>query len=186
MPLVCVASERGVQCLELLDERQQPRDEADPQPTRHQIVAGRLGLTETAYRYLEISAFSDLWDVYGNSAEGMHAAALGGTWQGVIGGLAGTHARRDALCFTPHLPAKWRALEFTVVWRGLLLDVTIDKRGTSVHCQAPARKTPRTRSVTIEVDGERRELRRGETVRFSHNADRKRKIETRGLFGGES
>jgi kojibiose phosphorylase len=152
----------------------------------HAFVAGRLGLTDQAYRYLQISALSDLRDVYGNTAEGMHAAALGGTWQSVVGGLVGAHVEGGVLSFTPHLPAKWRSLGFALVWRGLVLDVVVENRAVSVHCQAPARKSSsRTKAVTIEVDGEKKQVRCGEKVRFSRVADRKRKIEGRGLFGGE-
>lgn len=151
----------------------------------HAIVAARLGLTDVAYRYLSISAFSDLRDIYGNTHEGMHAAALGGTWQAVVGGLGGTHVDQGVLHLTPHLPAKWRSLEFSLAWRGVLLDVTIDQRAVAVQCQAPARKSKaRSKGITIEVFGEQKQLRCGDKVRFSRVSKPKRKIETRGLFGG--
>jgi kojibiose phosphorylase len=149
----------------------------------HAIVAGRLGLTDMAYRYLQIAAFTDLRDIYGNTADGMHAASLGGSWQGVLSGLAGMRPNNGALCLNPRMPGRWKSLVFTVAWQGTLLDVVIEKRVVSVHCHPPSRKVVDVkRKVALEVDGQRHELQCGERRRFPRAAVVEPIEEMRGLF----
>ncbi len=149
----------------------------------HAIVAARLGLTDTAYRYLQIAAFTDLRDIYGNTADGMHAASLGGTWQGVMAGFAGMRPKQGVLCFYPRLPRHWRSLAFTLAWQGTFLDVVIEKRVVSVHCHPRSRKpVDARRKVTVEVDGQHHELRCGERRRFRRAAAAEPTAETKGVF----
>jgi kojibiose phosphorylase len=84
-------------------------------------VAARLGLRDLAYRYLRIAAETDLKGVYGNTRDGVHAAAIGGTWLAVIKGFCGVHQEDGVLCFDPGLPRKWKSVEFCLQWQGSLL-----------------------------------------------------------------
>jgi kojibiose phosphorylase len=149
----------------------------------HAIVAGRLGLTDKAYRYLQIAACTDLKDIYGNTADGIHAASLGGTWQGVVSGLAGMRSKQGILCFYPRLPPHWRSVAFSIAWRGVLLDVVIEKRVVRIHCHPPSRKAvDRKRRITVEVDGERYDLQCGDRRRFPRTEVVEPIEEMRGLF----
>jgi kojibiose phosphorylase len=152
-------------------------------PGVHAIVAARLGLTDTAYRYLQIAAFTDLRDIYGNTEDGMHVASLGCTWQSVLNGFAGMRSKQGALCFSPRFPPRWRSLAFTVAWQGVSLDVVMEKRVVSIHCHPPLRKPVDVkRTVTVEVDGQRQELRCGERRRFLCNAAAESPVDTKGVF----
>lgn len=84
----------------------------------HAIVAARLGRAEQAYDYFHRSAALDLDDIKQVTRDGLHAAALGGCWQAVVFGFAGMDPLADAPRFHPHLPAAWKSLTFTVVFRG--------------------------------------------------------------------
>ena len=103
-------------------------------PSIHALLAARLGDLATAERYFRQSAEIDLADNMGNAAGGVHAAALGGLWQAVVFGFAGTRFVGSRPSFDPHLPAGWRALRFRVRWRGVTYRVAIEAGG-AVSCE---------------------------------------------------
>jgi trehalose/maltose hydrolase-like predicted phosphorylase len=67
----------------------------------------------------------DLADTMGNSAAGIHAAAAGGVWMGLVLGLGGVREMDDALRLRPVLPDSVRGLSFRVRWRGTPLAVEV-------------------------------------------------------------
>ncbi|HZU06289.1 MAG TPA: glycosyl hydrolase family 65 protein [Chloroflexota bacterium] len=128
-------------------------------PPVHALVAARLGLVELAERYFHQTAAIDLDDTMGNAALGVHIGALGGLWQATVLGFAGLALRPDGLAFTPHLPPRWRALQFSVQWRGRRVRVRI--------AQEPALFTAtleRGRPLTIAVGTCRYRLGPGQAI----------------------
>jgi kojibiose phosphorylase len=120
----------------------------------HALVAARLGLLDLAYRYLMISAETDLKNLYGNTPDGMHAAALGGTWQAVVGGLCGVHLQDGVLCFEPRLPRKWKSIEVRLLWQGSPLLVRVEREALIIKRQsAPTRRTKVRQPVPVRVYG---------------------------------
>ncbi len=97
-------------------------------PPIHAAVAARLGDTELAMRYLRQTAEIDLADNMGNSAGGVHMAALGGLWQAVVMGFAGLDVASGTPRIDPHLPPSWRALRFAIRWRGQRIDHALPVR----------------------------------------------------------
>ena len=87
-------------------------------PAIHALLAARLGEPETAYEYLKHAAWMDLRDVRGNTGEGIHAATAGGLWQAVVFGFAGLRVGEGEYTVTPRLPAHWKRLSFSLVYRG--------------------------------------------------------------------
>jgi kojibiose phosphorylase len=87
-------------------------------PAIHALLAARLGEPETAYEYLQHAAWMDLRDVRGNTGEGIHAATAGGLWQAVVFGFAGLRVGEGGYTVTPRLPARWKRLSFSFVYRG--------------------------------------------------------------------
>jgi kojibiose phosphorylase len=96
-------------------------------PPIHAMVAARLGRDDAAERYFRQSAAIDLDDSMGNSAAGLHMAALGGLWQAAVSGFGGVTAQAEGLAFRPHLPQPWRRLRFPLRWRGRRLTVDISR-----------------------------------------------------------
>ncbi|MGH7107208.1 MAG: hypothetical protein ACREFT_11935, partial [Acetobacteraceae bacterium] len=90
-------------------------------PAIHAAVAARLGLREQAMRYFHQSLSLDLSNQMGNSASGVHAACMGGTWQALVFGLLSPHFT-DTGVLVPdaaaRLPEEWSSLEFELAWRG--------------------------------------------------------------------
>ncbi len=89
------------------------------------VAAAELGYTEEAYRYFSLTARMDLDDVNGNVSDGVHMAAMAGTWISLLYGFAGMRDRRGRLAFSPRLPARWKSLAFRLLYKGRSLAVTI-------------------------------------------------------------
>lgn len=87
-------------------------------PSIHAILGLQVGDPTMAVRYFERSAYVDLDDNQGNTAEGMHIAAAAGTWQIAVHGFGGMRMLGGRLTFAPRLPERWERLRFTVRWRG--------------------------------------------------------------------
>jgi kojibiose phosphorylase len=95
----------------------------------HAIVAARLGRTQEAYDYFRQSAALDLDDLKGVTADGLHAANLGGCWQAVVFGFAGLDPRADRPVLDPHLPPSWERLRFHLNLGGRCHTVTVAADG---------------------------------------------------------
>jgi kojibiose phosphorylase len=100
-------------------------------PGIHALVAARLGLFDTAARYLEQTASIDLGNNMGNAAGGVHAAGMGSLWQAVVFGIVGLRYApddSDTLIIDPHLLPGFRHVRVPFGWRGrsLILDVLPD------------------------------------------------------------
>ncbi|MEW5816025.1 MAG: beta-phosphoglucomutase [Spirochaetota bacterium] len=94
-------------------------------PCIQSIAAAELGYTEKAYRYFMRTARMDLDDIHGNVSNGVHTAAMAGTWISLVYGFAGMREAGDVLSFSPRLPEKWRQFSFKLLFRGCLIDITI-------------------------------------------------------------
>ncbi|MEA3403095.1 MAG: glycosyl hydrolase family 65 protein [Armatimonadota bacterium] len=91
-------------------------------PSVHAMVAARLGLTAEAESYLREALLVDLADTHGNSAEGLHAAALGGAWLAVVQGTGGLWVDSSGgLHLDPSLPEGWERVQLGLCLRGGVL-----------------------------------------------------------------
>ena len=95
------------------------------------IVAVEIGYDELALRYLMNALLMDLADVGGNVKDGCHIASMGGTWMGVVYGLAGLRDYGGRLSFHPNKQV--RDLRFHLTVRGQLLAVEIKTRRRDVQ-----------------------------------------------------
>jgi len=91
------------------------------------VMGVEVGAYEKAYQHLCRAAFIDLDNKMGNTGAGIHAAALGGTWLAVVAGFAGLRLRDDRLSLNPYLPPKWKQLAFSLLWRGEMIHIDIDR-----------------------------------------------------------
>jgi trehalose/maltose hydrolase-like predicted phosphorylase len=118
---------------------------------------------EDALEHFERALRSDLADVQGGTtAEGVHLGAMAGSVDLLQRCFAGLETRADALWFNPHWPSRFGALEFTVEYRGLTLEVRVSGREVRVAA-APGPGTP----VRVGCGDDVRPLCPGETVRFT-------------------
>ena len=98
-------------------------------PGIHSAVAARIGATEHALEFFRRCASIDLGDDTGNSAQGVHIAALGSLWQAATMGFGGVEACAEGIRVNPQLPTEWDRLRFVVRWRGtrIRVDATHDR-----------------------------------------------------------
>ena len=76
-------------------------------PCVHGIVAARLGQVDKAVAYFGRTARMDLDDINRNVKDGVHTAAMGGTYLAVVAGFAGMRVQGGQLSFVPRLPASY-------------------------------------------------------------------------------
>ena len=93
------------------------------------------------------AAFLDLDNLAGNSADGIHLATAGGTWQAMVSGFGGfTHTDRGP-SFRPRLPRTWEeGLEFEVRINGSRVSVAISSEAITLQLLEGE-------EVEVEVEG---------------------------------
>ena len=106
----------------------------------HATLAAEIGDTKTAYRYFDIAANMDLSLMYGNTSDGMHAAALGVTWQALVHGFAGTRIANGMLSIFPSMPEDWEELSFCLKWQGYNLNITASNNRVAIRFHSKGKK----------------------------------------------
>jgi alpha,alpha-trehalose phosphorylase len=94
------------------------------------IVAAETGHLELAYDYLAEAVFMDLRDLEHNTRDGLHLAALAGSWIALVAGFGGLRDH-DGLCFSPRLPEELSRICFCLTVRGGRLRVEITGEAAS-------------------------------------------------------
>ena len=89
------------------------------------VAAAEIGSTDLAYAYFSRTARMDLDDVNGNVGDGVHTAAMAGTWISLVRGFAGMRDHEGRLSFNPRLPPRWDRLRFRLLIRGRLLEIDL-------------------------------------------------------------
>jgi alpha,alpha-trehalose phosphorylase len=95
------------------------------------VMAAEVGHLRLAFDYLAEAALMDLRDFEHNTRDGLHLAALAGSWIGFVVGLGGLRDCGPTPSFAPRLPEGITALAFTVVQRGLRLSVSVGARSAT-------------------------------------------------------
>ena len=89
------------------------------------VIAAQVGQLQLAYDYLWETAITDLGDLKRNTPDGLHLAALAGTWTALVAGFGGLRLHEGALRFAPRLPAGIERLAFHLLYRDRRLRVEI-------------------------------------------------------------
>ncbi|MGE5636745.1 MAG: sugar phosphate nucleotidyltransferase [Nocardioidaceae bacterium] len=92
------------------------------------IVAAELGDDARALQYFRYALMMDLADVAGNVSDGVHIASAAGLWQSLVYGFGGVRDFDGRLSITPHLPAGWDSLAFSLRFRNRQLRVHLAGR----------------------------------------------------------
>ena len=88
------------------------------------VVGAEVGHVGLAYDYTAEVALLDLHDLNHNTGDGLHVAALAGTWTALVLGFGGMRDH-GGLSFRPRLPEGIDRLSFGIVRGGARLRVTI-------------------------------------------------------------
>ncbi len=111
------------------------------------VLACELGHLELAYEYLREGALLDLEDLEHNTRDGLHIAALAGTWIGAVAGMGGMRDHDGQLTFAPRLTPPLTRIAFRLLFRARKLQVEV---------------TPEQASYTLLA---------GETLELSHHGE---------------
>jgi alpha,alpha-trehalose phosphorylase len=92
------------------------------------IIAAEVGLLQLAHDYLGESALMDLEDLENNARDGLHIAALAGTWTALVAGFGGMRLfDAGPIRFAPRLPDALSRIAFRLVFRGRRLRVEVNR-----------------------------------------------------------
>jgi maltose phosphorylase len=131
--------------------------ESSLSPCVHAILAAQIDYPEKAYEmYLRTSRL-DIDDYNREVHEGLHITSMAGTWMSVVQGFGGMKIRDEELHFTPKLPAQWKGLTFSILWRGATLKANLTAEGMTIEnvSGAPAK---------FAIDGQWFEVAAGENA----------------------
>lgn len=95
-------------------------------------AAAHAGDGARAAHYWRVAALTDLSNLFGNTDHGLHMAALAGSWTTLAMGFAGMRVEDDVLCFDPVEIPELPNYRFTVVFRGVRIDIAVSGRTASV------------------------------------------------------
>lgn len=125
-------------------------------PCIHAILACELDRPEEAYEHFMRAALTDLEDLRGNTADGIHAASAGGLWQAIVFGFGGVRLTGEGPVASPHLPAHWTRLKFRLQHRGQWYDFDLAQKSGNqgIRNQAiPDSVFPDIHGVIFDLDG---------------------------------
>ncbi|MBC2066585.1 glycoside hydrolase family 65 protein [Listeria booriae] len=100
-------------------------------PATHAIIAAELDRMEQAVSFFYYTARTDLDDYHHNVKDGVHTAAMAGSWLAIVYGFAGLRIKNGNLHFQPKLPKEWTSYQFRITFQGRLIEVTTNLKGTT-------------------------------------------------------
>jgi alpha,alpha-trehalose phosphorylase len=89
------------------------------------VMAAETGHLDLAYDYLVEAALIDIDDLEHNVKDGLHMAALAGSWIAMVGGFGGMRQVDGVLSFAPRLPKALTKIAFSIRVDGRLLRVAL-------------------------------------------------------------
>jgi alpha,alpha-trehalose phosphorylase len=91
------------------------------------VMAAEIGDHGKAYDYFLKTVRMDLDDVHGNARDGLHLAAMAGSWISAVYGFAGFRDYDGRFSFDPRLPDDWKGLSFRLAVGGGRLGVELSR-----------------------------------------------------------
>ena len=89
------------------------------------IMAAEVGLPDQALSYFHNALWTDLDDLHGNTADGVHVASTGGVWASLVQGFGGMRDFDGNITFDPRLPREWSRMRYRLKVRGSRVQVDL-------------------------------------------------------------
>jgi len=102
----------------------------------HSVLASKIGLREKAYNLYLRSSRLDLDDYNNDTEDGLHITSMAGTWISVVQGFGGMRMKEGKLSFQPYLPEKWKSLSFEILFRGILIKLSVNHNEIMIENQS--------------------------------------------------
>jgi len=96
-------------------------------PCIHSIISAEIGDLTGAYSYFDRTVRMDLDDINRNAKDGLHMAAMAGSWMSIVNGFGGMRLNDGILCFDPSLPSQWESYRFKIINHGQLVDIYVSR-----------------------------------------------------------
>ncbi|WP_125708245.1 glycoside hydrolase family 65 protein [Companilactobacillus zhongbaensis] len=103
--------------------------ESSLSPAIYSVVAADLHYEKKAVELYERTARLDLDNYNNDTVDGLHITSMTGGWIAMVQGFAGMRVHDDTLSYKPFLPQKWDSYSFRQVFRGRVIEVSVDKDG---------------------------------------------------------
>ena len=105
--------------------------ESSLSPAIHSVLAAELDRMDEAVRFFGYATRLDLDNYNRNTREGLHVTSIAMAWANIVYGFAGLRSDGEILRFAPRLPKRWRALDFSILYRGSVIRIRMEKGRTS-------------------------------------------------------
>ena len=141
-------------------------------PSIHAAVAARIGDSLRAYVYFIYSVLADLQDKHGNTADGIHGASLGGTYQAIVKGFGGLAINEQGISLHPNLPSHWKLLSFKMKHHGRTVVFKISKNKIEVSLICAEEKKRVRKPLAVKVLGRDYSLTAGKSITVKTGEER--------------
>lgn len=97
----------------------------------YSVLAADLHYEDKAVALYERTARLDLDNYNNDTDDGLHITSMTGGWISIVHGFAGMRVHDDGtLSYKPFLPKKWDSYSFRQVFRGRVIEITVDGSGS--------------------------------------------------------
>ncbi|MFD1419912.1 glycoside hydrolase family 65 protein [Lactiplantibacillus songbeiensis] len=120
-------------------------------PAIYAIAAARLGKYAGAIDFFKRTINTDLENLQGNTADGLHLAAMGGSWITFAWGLMGLEIDDQHATLHPYLPTGWTQCAFKLQYRGTVYAITVTPADLTVTGAVGDEVTIDQASRTIQI-----------------------------------
>ena len=134
-------------------------------PSIHAIVGLEAKDQDRAFHYFFGTVTADLFNIHGNTREGVHAASLGGAWQAFFFGFAGVRDFGHELVINPKLPKRWKKIKVTFMWKNCKFKAQISNKEVELKIEG----VKRGQILTLHVFDNILDVERDETCVFSRS-----------------
>jgi alpha,alpha-trehalose phosphorylase len=93
----------------------------------HSLAYCETGDHHAAFKYFEETLLIDLNNLHHNSEQGVHTAAMAGSWMCITHGFGGFRLRDGYAHFAPKLPIEWQEICFKLSLIGCQIEIKIAK-----------------------------------------------------------
>ncbi|MBQ4075146.1 MAG: family 65 glycosyl hydrolase [Clostridia bacterium] len=116
----------------------QPRTihESSLSPAIHSILAAELDKMDEAIRFFGYATRLDLDNYNRNTREGLHITSIALAWVNIVYGFAGLRSDGEMLRFAPRLPDRWKRLQFSVIYQGRVILISMEPGKTSFRIES--------------------------------------------------
>lgn len=90
------------------------------------IVYNRVGNIEKSFKYFLENARCDLDNLHSNTKDGLHTAAMGGTFMNIVYGFCDLRFKGNQFTLNPQLPKEISGIKFSIVFKGEIYRIEIE------------------------------------------------------------